>query len=147
MNLGAFIVIMLIANKTGSEELDDYVGMGYRVPVLSVCMVIFLISLTGLPPTAGFIGKLYIFTAVLESDYIWLAVVGVLNSVVSLYYYVNIFRNMYIRGVDNPGKDIEVSPGGTLLVLLLAAPTLLFGVYFTPIVNWAENSVKIFLGG
>ncbi len=64
MNLGAFFVVMLIANKIGSEELDDYKGLGYSTPVLGICLAIFLVSLTGLPPTAGFIGKaLFIYCA------------------------------------------------------------------------------------
>lgn len=146
MNLGAFAVVMLIANKIGSEDIEDFTGMGYRAPVLSACMVIFLISLTGLPPTAGFIGKFYIFTAVLESHYVWLAVIGVLNSVVSLFYYVKIFRNMYLRGGDKPAEAIEVSPAGHILIFVLVIPTLLFGVYFTPLLNWAESSVRILLG-
>lgn len=148
MNLGAFAVVMLIANKIGSEEIDDYVGIGHRAPVLGACMVIFLVSLTGLPPTAGFIGKFFVFAAILDSGMIWLAVIGVLNSVVSLFYYVKIFRNMYVRGTDS--KDIDtpfsVSPVGTFLVILLAIPTLLFGLWYTPVMEWAKNSVVMFIG-
>ncbi len=146
MNLGAFYVVMLIANKTGSEELDDYQGLGHSAPVLGVCMTIFLISLTGLPPTFGFIGKLYIFSAVLDSGLIWLAVVGVLNSVVSLYYYAKVFRNMYFRGMDPPKEPMTFSYGSMILLFLLAIPTVLFGVYFTPILAWAKSSVEIFFG-
>ncbi len=146
MNLGAFTVIMLLANKIGSEDIEDYTGIGYRAPALSVCMVIFLISLTGLPPTAGFIGKLYIFTAVIDAGYIWLAVVGVINSVVSLYYYVKVFRNMFVRGVDNQKEEFKFEAPGYALVILLAIPTLLFGVYFTPILNWAKHSVAMLMG-
>ena len=146
MNLGAFLIVLMFANKIGSEEIDDYAGIGYQAPFLGACMVLFLISLTGLPPTAGFIGKLFIFTAVLKSDFIWLAVVGVLNSVVSLYYYVKIFRNMYLKGVDNPGEPMQFSFGGQLLVLALAIPTLVFGILYEPIAEWAKNSVSIFLG-
>ncbi len=146
MNLGAFLVVLMIANKTGTEEISKYDGIGHKAPLVSACMVIFLISLTGLPPTAGFLGKWAVFTAVLKSEFIWLAVVGVLNSVVSLYYYVKIFRNMYIRGFEEDNQIYEFSPGSYILLLLLAIPTLIFGVYFTPILNWAEYSVKIFLG-
>jgi NADH-quinone oxidoreductase subunit N len=143
MNLGAFYVVMLVANKLGSEELEEYSGLGYRSPFLAVCMAIFLISLIGLPPTAGFIGKLYLFVALIQSKYIWLAVVGVLNSVVALYYYAKIFRNMFIR---NPEENsmIEYPLFNKIILLLLIIPTLLFGLYFTPIVNWAQASIKIF---
>ena len=143
MNLGAFFVIMLLANKIGSEELSDYTGIGYRAPILGVCMVLFLISLTGLPPTAGFIGKLYVFSAVLNAGdkWMWLLVAGILNSVVSLYYYVKIFRNMFVKGLDQSGKEqFEFHPLSYVILFLLAIPTLLFGVYFSPIVDWANKS-------
>jgi NADH-quinone oxidoreductase subunit N len=149
MNLGAFLVVMLLANKIGSEDLEDYAGLGYKAPVLGVAMVIFLISLTGLPPTAGFIGKLYIFTAVLNAgnEWIWLAVVGVLNSVVSLFYYVKIIRDMYIKGVEKENESsFEFHPLAVALVVILAVPTLVLGLYFGPIIDWANNSVGIFLG-
>lgn len=149
MNLGAFLVVMLLANKIGSEDLEDYAGIGYRAPVLGVSMVIFLISLTGLPPTAGFIGKLYIFTAVINagSEWLWLAVVGVLNAVISLFYYVKIFRNMFVRGVDQEEKETYTfHPLAIALLMALVIPTLLFGIYFGPIIDWANNSVGIFLG-
>lgn len=146
MNLGAFYIVMMINNKINSEELDDYVGLGYQAPALGVLMTIFLISLTGLPPTAGFIGKLYIFSAVLDAGWIWLAVIGILNSVVSLFYYAKIFRNMWLRGLNNDKPKFTFSALNNVMVYLLAALTLLFGVYFTPVLSWAENSVKIFTG-
>lgn len=145
MNFGAFFVVMLIANKIGSEEIDDYNGLAYRSPLIAACFAVFLVSLTGLPPTAGFIGKLYIFAALIQTKYIWLAIVGILNSVVGLYYYAKIFRNMYVREADfDKTKAIEFSPVVQAILLLFAIPTVLFGLYFTPIVNWAQASVKIF---
>jgi NADH-quinone oxidoreductase subunit N len=146
MNLGAFFVVMLIANNINSEELDDYKGLGYRAPILGIAMTLFLISLTGLPPTAGFIGKLYIFSAVIDSGYLWLAVIGVLNSVVSLYYYVKVFKYMYLHDVDSKKPALNYSPASIIILLLLAIPTLFFGLYFTPIIEWANKSAMIFLG-
>jgi len=146
MNFGAFYVVQLIANKIGSDELDDYNGLGYKAPLLGVAMTIFLVSLTGLPPTIGFIGKLYIFTAVLDANLIWLAVVGVLNSVVSLFYYAKIFRNMWVRGMDKEGEDLKYTIPQQALVYIFALPTLYYGIFWSPIVNWAEQSVKIFIG-
>ena len=84
MNLGAFYIVVLIANEVGSEMVDGYRGLGLRAPLVAGAMVIFLASLTGLPPLAGFFGKWILFTAVLEQGYYWLALVGLLNSVVSL---------------------------------------------------------------
>ena len=146
MNLGAFFIVQIVADKIDSENIEDYNGLGYRAPVISACMTVFLISLTGLPPTAGFIGKLYVFTSVIDSGYLWLAVIGVINSVISLYYYVRVIRNIYIRDIESTKPGLIYSPGTLLIVLLLAIPTLIFGIYFTPIVTWANYSMNIFTG-
>jgi NADH-quinone oxidoreductase subunit N len=145
MNLGAFYVIMLIADKIGSEDIEDYKGLGPKAPLVTVALTIFLISLTGLPPTAGFIGKLYLFTALLDGKWIWLAVVGAINSVISLYYYARVLRNMYLRNDERHATTtIEFSYLQKSMVLLLLIPTILFGLYFTPLVQLAQASVKIF---
>jgi len=143
MNLGAFLIVMLIANKLGSEDIDDYDGLGYTAPFLGICLGIFLVSLTGLPPTAGFIGKLYIFSALIEAKMYVVAVIGVLNSVVSLYYYIRVLKHMYL--VKPRIQPMEIIPGlsAKLLVLLLAVPVLVFGVYFSPIVELAKNCVAM----
>jgi NADH-quinone oxidoreductase subunit N len=87
-----------------------------------------------------------LFYAVIKANYIWLAVIGVLNSVVSLFYYVKIIRNMFIRGVETTKEKLSYSPAAIIILIILVIPTLLFGVYFTPIVEWANKSVSIFLG-
>jgi len=144
MNLGAFYVVMIIANKTGSEEIDAYKGLGYRTPLIGIAMTIFLFSLTGIPPTAGFIGKLYIFAALINAKWFWLAIVGVLNSVVSLYYYVRIVRNMFLRDPDANAQPIQLSFSQLLILLILLIPTLLIGLYFGPLVDFAQASVSMF---
>lgn len=144
MNLGAFYVVMLVANKTGSEDIDSYKGLGYRSPLLGVSMVIFFIALTGLPPTAGFIGKLFLFVALLDAKLIWLAVVGALNSVVSLYYYVRVLRNMFLRDPVEGSGPVRFSIPQVIVLLLLVVPTLLFGLYYAPIVDWANASIMMF---
>jgi NADH-quinone oxidoreductase subunit N len=143
MNLGAFYVVMIVANKTGSEDIDSYKGLGSRAPLLGVAMAIFMVSLTGLPPTAGFIGKLYLFAALLDARWIWLAIVGALNSVVSLYYYARVFRNIFLRDAEGTSSPVRISLPQTVVLLLLLVPTLLFGVYFTPIVNMANASLMM----
>jgi NADH-quinone oxidoreductase subunit N len=144
MNLGAFYVVMLIANRTGSEDIEEYRGLGSRAPFLTVALTIFLVSLTGLPPTAGFIGKLYLFAALLDSGWVWLAVVAGANTVISLYYYLRIVRNMFLRTPDQAGAVIEFSRAQVVLTLVLLVPTLLLGLYFSPLVEMAQASVKIF---
>jgi NADH-quinone oxidoreductase subunit N len=144
MNLGAFYVVMLVANKTDSENMDTYKGLGSRSPYLSVAMAIFLISLTGLPPTAGFIGKLYLFAALINAKLIWLAIVGVLNSVIALYYYVRIIRNLFLRDSVGSVEPIAFSFSQSLLLTVMLIPTLVLGLYFGPLVEFAQYSVTMF---
>jgi len=144
MNLGAFYVVMLVANKTGSEDIDDYKGLGHRSPLIGVAMTIFLLSLTGIPPTAGFIGKLYLFAALINAKLFWLAIVGALNSVVSLYYYARILRNMFLREPEVSSTALQLSSTEILILFVLLIPTLLLGVYFTPLVEFAQASVVMF---
>jgi NADH-quinone oxidoreductase subunit N len=144
MNLGAFYVVMLVANKTGSEDIIAYRGIGYRSPIIGVSMAIFLVSLTGLPPTAGFIGKFYLFAAVLDARWIWLAVVGAVNSVISLYYYTRVIRYMFLRDPEDQSEHLHILRSEALILLALAIPTLIFGLYFTPIVDLANASVQMF---
>lgn len=143
MNLGAFYVVMLVANKTGSEDIDAYKGLGYRSPLVGVAMVIFFISLTGLPPTAGFIGKLFLFVALLDAQWIWLAVIGALNSVISLYYYVRVLRNMFLRDPEHGAEPIRFSLPQVALLMLLLIPTVLLGLYYSPLVDWANASISM----
>jgi NADH-quinone oxidoreductase subunit N len=144
MNLGAFYIVMLIADKTGSEDIEDYKGLGPRAPFITVALAVFLVSLTGLPPTAGFIGKLYLFAALLNHGWVWLAIVGALNSVISLYYYVRIFRNMYLRSSEQQVIPLSFTTMQKATVLVLLVPTLLLGLYFGPLVQLAQASVRIF---
>jgi NADH-quinone oxidoreductase subunit N len=144
MNLGAFYVVMLVANKIGSEDIGAYKGLGYRSPIISVAFAVFLVSLTGLPPTAGFIGKLYLFAAVLDAQWIWLAVVGVVNSVISLYYYARVLRYMFLREPSEQTVPMKILRTEAILLLALVVPTILFGLFFTPIVNFANASVQMF---
>ena len=142
MNLGAFLVVILITEQTGSEDIAEYRGLGWRAPFAAAVMTVFLASLTGLPPTAGFIGKVYLFSSVIEGGLWWLALVGVLNSAVSLYYYWRVVRTMYL---DDPEKTEPIAfpafANAALLVLL--AGTLVFGLYFTPLANLTSASTTL----
>jgi len=143
MNLGAFFVVMLIANKTGSEELDDYRGLGKVAPLLTVSLAIFLISLTGLPPTAGFIAKLYIFLALINSKMIIVAFIALLNTVVSLYYYVRVLKYMFLDKSEKEIAPIKINFANSILLIVLLIPTILLGIYFTPLVEFAKNSIAL----
>jgi NADH-quinone oxidoreductase subunit N len=147
MNYGAFYVVTLIANRTGSENLDDYKGLGKRMPLLGAALTVFMISLVGLPPTFGFIGKLMIFSALIAkgSLFMWLALIGILTSVISLYYYMLIPLNMYLRESESPEEGfIETGFGAKIVTAALMILTLYFGLFFQPIVNYAKYSSAIF---
>jgi NADH-quinone oxidoreductase subunit N len=142
-NLGAFLIIMLISNKTNSEEISDFDGLGYTSPFLCVSFTIFLLSLTGLPPTAGFIGKLYIFIGLVDAKMISVAVIALLNTVVSLYYYVRILKHMFLVKPEKEAPVISISLTDTVLVSVLAAAVLILGIYFEPLINAAKACMVI----
>ena len=144
MNIGAFFVVMLIANKIGSENIDDYNGLGFKAPILGVSLAIFLVSLTGLPPTAGFIAKLYLFIALVDAKMIAVAVIALLNSVVSLYYYVRVLKHMFLTKPTDETPTVKASAMNTAFVLVLAVPVIIFGLYFTPILDFAKSCVSFF---
>jgi NADH-quinone oxidoreductase subunit N len=143
MNLGAFVVVMVVANSTGREDVAGYRGLAWRGgAVPAVAMAVFLFSLTGLPPLAGFVGKFYLFAAVIEKQLYLLAVIGVLNSVVSLVYYARIVRTMFL---DHPvgGEGVVLLDWHNGLLLgVLTAGTLLLGIAWGPLIDFAGRSTQ-----
>ena len=126
MNLGAFYVVVLIANESGSEMIEGYRGLSSRAPYVAGAMAIFLFSLTGIPPFAGFFGKWLLFNAVISKGLYWLAFIGLLNSVVSLYYYARIIKAMYLESAED--TDIFSFSKSTFALLgVFVVPTILIG--------------------
>ncbi len=147
MNLGAFVVAIVVHNQFGYDDIDDWKGLGFKIPLIAVPMGIFLFGLTGLPPTAGFIGKVYLFAVLIAAkQFWWLAVVGVLNSVVSLYYYMRILKVMFMDG-EPVDKTVSDHPAMTATVLALMVPVLLLGVYWSPLLELIRSSLRIFSPG
>jgi NADH-quinone oxidoreductase subunit N len=148
MNLGAFLVVIALSADRPREEIEEYRGLGWRMPALALSMAVFLFSLTGIPPFAGFIGKVYLFKAVIAKEYYWLAVIGVLNSVVSLYYYVRIVKVMYLDIPDEGTMPaaVPVSRLHGLVLGLLAVPTVYFGIRFGVVDAVADIGQRLFLG-
>ena len=145
MNLGAFFVVIIVKNKTGGESFDDYKGLGWEMPLVGATMTLFMVSLTGLPPTAGFIGKFYIFASLINggSAFYWLVVIGGVNSVVSLYYYLRVVKVMYF---DGERSDVISFPSSALTgaLIVTALPSLILGIYWNPVANWIQNSLVFF---
>jgi NADH-quinone oxidoreductase subunit N len=145
MNTGAFLVVILLANAIGSEDISEYSGMGVRTPFLSVCMGVFLFALTGIPPFSGFIGKVYLFAGVINKGIYWLAVCAAINSVFSLYYYARILKVMFLESPLST-EPVAVPAVSRAFLGLLAFPTLLLGIYWEPIINVAEASARFIAG-
>ena len=148
MNLGAFYVVIYVEGTAGGENFEDFNGLGWKMPLVGGVMTLFMVALTGLPPTAGFIGKFYIFAAVIEagSQFYWLAFVGVVNSVISLYYYIRVVKHMYLSGERSEAIEMPSSKLVIVLMLFLAIPTFVLGWYFGPVANWISESLVIFNG-
>jgi NADH-quinone oxidoreductase subunit N len=142
MNLGAFGVVILYGRK-GEENLliTDYSGMGSKYPLLAVLMAIFMFSLAGIPPTAGFVGKFYIFSAAVKAGYIGLAVIGVLNSALSVYFYLRITVMMYMRNAEKELPPIAWSPAMAISLFVTVFGTLQMGITPAAYLEVARKSI------
>ena len=140
MNLGAFYVVVLIANEAGSEMIDGYRGLATRAPFVAAAMAIFLFSLTGIFPFAGFFGKWLLFNAVISEGMYWLAIVGLLNSVVSLYYYARIVKAMYLESTEDT-ESFSFSKDTIVLLSVFVVPTILIG--FLPIFYTLSEKITL----
>ncbi|MEX0682270.1 MAG: NADH-quinone oxidoreductase subunit N [Dehalococcoidia bacterium] len=142
-NLGAFMAVIAISNKIGSDRIEDYAGVAKRSPALALGLAACLISLTGIPPTAGFIAKVYVFNSAVQADLVWLAIIGVLNSVISAYYYLRVVLNMFTR---EPDTEESFLPSPSLGLTLAASVVGLFviGVYPSPLIEASESAARIF---
>ena len=148
MNLGAFLVVGMVANVTGDEEIESYRGLAWRGAALpAACLAIFLFSLTGLPPFAGFIGKFFLFAAVLKEGgaFVMLAVVAILNSVVSLYYYAKVVKTMFLDTPEPTDKAVSVAANNFALLIPLTVLTVVLGVYFSPLAQFTSHSLRFFV--
>jgi NADH-quinone oxidoreductase subunit N len=140
MQLGAFAVVVLLRRRDViGDELKDLSGLYFRSPLAAFAMLFFMLSLGGIPPTAGFMGKFWLFSAAIESGYIWLAVIGVINSAISLYYYVRVVVFMWIKE-EALGSRVSMAPTLGLVIVVALAGTLLFGVYPAPLFDFAQIS-------
>ena len=145
MNLGAFFIVIFVKNKTGGESFEDFEGLGWKMPIVGAFMTLFMLSLTGLPPTAGFVGKLYIFKTLVGagSEFLWLVVAGGVNSVISLYYYFHVVKVMFLGGKRS---DVITYPPSTMfgLMIFTAVPSLLLGLYWNPLASWVKDSLVFY---
>lgn len=143
-NLAAFSAIIAISNRIDSDQIDDYAGMARRAPLLAVVLTLSMISLTGIPPAVGFWAKIYLFGAAVEANLEWLVVIGVLNSVISAYYYLRVVKAMFL---SEPATDerVRFAFPMQLAVALGFLATLFFGIYPTPLLSLARTAAQALL--
>ncbi|MFZ5818575.1 MAG: NADH-quinone oxidoreductase subunit N [Chloroflexota bacterium] len=134
-NLAAFGIVMAFGRVTGSDELKDYAGMSRRAPGLAIAMLIAFLSLAGMPPFGGFVAKVFVFAAAVQVNMIWLAVVGILNSIVGVYYYLNVLKVVYLyrmEGEDEEAHPIPLTRPYAIALVILTLGILLVGTLFAP---------------
>jgi NADH-quinone oxidoreductase subunit N len=141
-NLGAFIAVIAISNKIDSDSIDDYAGMRKRAPLLAVALSFCLISLIGLPPTAGLIAKIYIFSGAVQHGLLWLVIVAVINSCVSAFYYLRVVKVMWLGA---PASEEKVPSSWALrtALALCCLFVLLLGVLPGGFVSIAQAAVRM----
>ena len=142
-NLGAFAIVIAVGNLIRSDEIEDYNGLNRRSPFLAFAMLVFLLSLAGVPPLAGFIGKLYIFVAAMKEGLYTLIIAGLVNIVISMYYYLVVVKKMYI---NEPTDSSPLTISGPMKAVIYAglAGTLILGIYPEPFIDWAVSATLMF---
>ncbi|MCX6640848.1 MAG: NADH-quinone oxidoreductase subunit N [bacterium] len=141
MNLGAFLVVDAAGRILGGETTKEIKGLGKTSPALALALAVFLFSLVGLPPLAGFIGKFYLFKALVVENMWALALIGVANSVIGLVYYVRIVRDMFIYEPDAAAKPIPMTLGLSTMTVVFVAPTLILGIWWGLLADWVKTAV------
>lgn len=145
MNLGAFAVIVVLGKKgEDNTNIEDFSGLAQKHPLLAVSMCIFMFSLAGIPPLIGFMGKFYIFSAAIKSGYLILALIGVINSVISVYYYLRVTVVMYMRKPEREFEPLSLSPFIIFAILITVLGTIYFGIFPSKIITFAQKSAVLF---
>jgi NADH-quinone oxidoreductase subunit N len=144
MNIGAFAIIILVSKKGETNgNVSDFAGLGFKRPLLALAMTLFLFSLAGVPPAAGFIGKFYLFSGAIQKGFIWLAVIGVLNSAASAYYYLRIMVYMYFKESTEEFEWVYVTAPVALALIIAVAGTLIPGIIPSFFLQYAQMAVKL----
>ena len=144
-NLAAFGIVAAFSRVAGSDEIADYAGMSRRNPGLALAMLVAFLSLTGMPPFGGFVAKVFVFAAAVKAGMIWLAVIGVLNSIVGVYYYLTVLKVVYLyrmEGENEAEHPIPLTRPYAIALTILSAAILLIGVIFGPWFNLASSAAQ-----
>ena len=146
--LGAFGVIAVVEKQTGGDQLSDFNGLSRRAPVLSLCLFIFLLSLAGIPPLAGFFGKFYLFVSVLaatpeSNGMLWLVILAIAMSAVSLYYYLQVLKRMYVADPPAEAGGIRAPILSQVVIVLLAMVIVLLGCAPHLLLRWILEAIQV----
>lgn len=144
-NMAAFMVANTFHNATGSDEIKDYSGLAQRAPVLASVMLFAMLSLAGIPPLAGFVTKFYLFTSAIDRGFVWLALISIVMSMVSVYYYLQVAKAMFINDPPEDAQPLNVSPGTQVALIACFLIILAVGIYPGPITTIATNVALSFL--
>jgi NADH-quinone oxidoreductase subunit N len=145
-NLGALAAIIAFSNQTVCDDIEDYAGLSKRAPALALALMICLLSLGGVPLTAGFMGKLHLLAAAIEKGLLWLAVVGMVNSVISLAYYWKIIHALYIAPAQTE-EPVRTSSTLAAALGMTVAGVLIIGIFPGPILTLIQVAAQTFFGG
>jgi NADH-quinone oxidoreductase subunit N len=139
-NLAAFGVVATFGRAVGSDEIADYAGLSRRAPGLSLVMLIAFLSLAGMPPLGGFVAKVLVFAAAVQADLVWLAVLGVINAIVGLYYYLIVLKVVYLYRSEDENKPIQVTRPYAIALVILTLGIILIGTLFAPWFAWSTSA-------
>jgi NADH-quinone oxidoreductase subunit N len=144
-NLAAFGFVVVVSKQLGSDELTAYHGLSRRNPYLAFGMMFIFLSLAGIPPLGGFIGKLLVFAAAVESNLVWLAVVGVINAVVSLFYYLTVLKYVYLYRNEEDESPLVIAKPHAFALTVSVALVIILGIVVAPGYNWATAAAMSFV--
>ncbi len=132
----------MFAQTAGSDEIDSYAGLSRRSPGLALAMLVALLSLAGMPPLAGFVAKFYIFAAAVESGFIWLAFVGVLNAIIGLYYYLVVLKVVYLYRSEEDDQPVAIPRAAGIALAVCSFAIVLIGSLSAPWLDWAVTAAS-----
>jgi len=141
-NMVAFAVVILFARSAGSEEIADYAGLSRRSPGLALSLLVAFLSLAGMPPFAGFVAKVYVFAAAVQSGLIWLAFVGVINAIIGLYYYLTVLKVVYLYRSEDEDKRITIPGAHAVALVTCVIAVLVVGILSGPWLDWMLNAAS-----
>jgi NADH-quinone oxidoreductase subunit N len=140
-NLLAFGVVMAVSRVTGADDIKDYSGMSRRNPWLALMMLAAFLSLAGMPPFGGFVAKVFVFAAGVQAGYVWLVIVGILNSILGVYYYLNAMKYVYLYRMPNEDEEqhpIPLTRPYAIALVVLVLGVILVGTVFAPWFTWSD---------